>query len=314
MSYAVKTENLSKVYGKGKNRFFALKDVNLAIRKGEIFSVLGPNGAGKTTLLKILSTLILPTSGNATVNGYDIIKNEAEVRRSIGFSTGYERSFYYRLSGYANLLFFGSLYGIPMQVLRKRIDTLLEEFELEKSKNVPYMKYSNGMKKKLSIIRAFLHNPDLFIFDEPMSSLDAETVIKVREKIFGLKQSGKTVIVATHNMKEAEIISDRIAIMDKGKIKKADTTEKLKKLLKIKIVEAIFPRFPDRGEIEHLKKIAGERSVKVNGKKITCYLKDEGSLTEAVRFLQSIGLPVFDITIRDPDLEKVFVSLIEEDK
>ncbi len=311
MAYAVEVENLSKIYKKEGDTFFALKNINLCINKGEVFSILGPNGAGKTTLLKIISTLVLPSSGVVKINGYDICRNESKVRRIIGVSTGFERSFYYRLSGYRNLLFFGSLYGIPRNILKNRIKLLLKEFDLDQAGYVPYMKYSMGMKKKLSIIRALLHDPDIFIFDEPMSSLDVKTVIKLREKIHLLKKSGKTIIIATHNIEEAEKVSDRIAVMNKGVIKKIGTPHELKKLLNVKIVD-IFLSESFSNEKKRIAKIFHDWIYDISDNKISLALSNEGELSKILKLLELLGVSYFDITIHDSDLEKIFIFLTED--
>ncbi len=312
--YAVKTENLSKAFGSGKKRFFAIKDVSLTIKRGEVFSLLGPNGAGKTTFLKVIATLVLPTYGKAFVNGYDILKNDSKVRESIGFSTGFERSFYYRLSGYQNLLFFGSLYGIPGALLKRKINFLLEEFGLLKAKNVPYMKYSTGMKKKLSIIRALLHDPPVYIFDEPMSSLDAETVIKVRNKIGELKKQGKSVIVATHNIGEAEAISDSVSVMKQGKIVKTGSVRTLKRLFGYKILEFSVYGISDTESIKReLNANFGAIRFDTSDEKISCLVKNSIPLSFVAKYLESAGVPSASIIVKDPDLEKVFVSLLKDE-
>ena len=243
-SHTVETSRLSKTYIRRKSirdwfthpsmpseKVEALKDVDLHIEKGEIFGFLGPNGAGKTTLLKILSCLILPTRGTATVNGFDT-RHEKKVKQSIGLVTSDERSFYWRLSGVENLKFFARLYNLPSEKISGRVQELIGRMELNDVAGRPFMSYSSGMKQRLSIARALLHNPPILFMDEPTKSLDPQNAINIREfvkeELNGAE--GKTIILATHNLREAEILCDRIAIIAEGVIKEIGTVERIKRL------------------------------------------------------------------------------------
>src|SRR3990172_8165098 len=176
--YAVETIDLTKYFHHGGAK--ALKNVNLQIRHGEIVALLGPNGAGKTTLLKILSTLVLPTSGTAYVKGYEIVRCEDDVKKSIGLVTGEERSFYWRLTGRQNLEFFAALYGLRPDEAKPRIDALLEQLDLSAAADNMFYSYSSGMKQKLALVRGLLCNPAVLFLDEPTKSVDVMTARDLR--------------------------------------------------------------------------------------------------------------------------------------
>ena len=199
---------------------WALKDVSLQVPEGTIFGLLGPNGAGKTTLLKILSCLILPTGGTARVGGYDAHRNDGAVQRVLGFVSSDERSFYWRLTGRQNLRFFGSLYQIHGQPLSKRISYLLDRLELGDQADKPFGDYSSGMKQRLAMARALLHDPPILLLDEPTRSLDPISAKHLRrfitEELNGRER--KTLLLATHNLQEAEQICHRVAVLSSGRV------------------------------------------------------------------------------------------------
>lgn len=312
---AIKTENLTKIYKLKKKKIKANLDVTLSVSRGEIFSILGPNGAGKTTFVKILSTLVLPTSGKAFVNGFDVVKNEREARRCIGLSTGFERSFYYRLTGFQNLHFFGTLYGLSEKKLAKRIAYLLEIFGLNKARDMKYMKYSTGMKKKLSLVRAFLHDPDIYIFDEPTASIDPESAQKIRDIIKLLKTSNKTVILTTHNLHEAEDLSDRIAILGKGKLLAIDTPGNLKKHLRHNIIRMKLDRELDedffllnglKSQIKH---------IEIDNSSVLIQVEDASFvLNDILKKLNEAKVRLLNVTVEEPSLEEVFLNLVGEEE
>lgn len=207
----------------------AVDDVALQVKEGELFGLIGPNGAGKTTLIKMLCCLILPTSGTAKVAGFDVLKNEDNVRASIGLVSGDERSFYWRLTGRQNLHFFASLYELSKNQAREKINNLLGFLEIEEP-DKRFQEYSTGVKHRLVIARSLLNNPRILFMDEPTKSLDPGTAQDVREFIkekLG-RQQGKTIFFATHNLDEAKFLADRLAIMDKGEIRAIGTIEELR--------------------------------------------------------------------------------------
>jgi ABC-2 type transport system ATP-binding protein len=233
MSVAILAEDLTKVYVKRRSlrevalrpfhraeRVAALSGLSLETRSGEIFGLLGPNGAGKTTFLKILTGLVLPTSGRALVNGVDVARDDRAVKRSIGFVTSDERSFYWRLTGRENLDFFARLYGLASAGARRASADLLREMDMESIADRPFMSYSTGMKQRLAIARALLHDPPVLCLDEPTRSLDPIAAKHLRRFVIDRlnRERGKTVLLATHNLPEAEEMCARLVVLDRGRI------------------------------------------------------------------------------------------------
>ena len=201
-------------------RVEGLVDVDLTVPRGMLYGLLGPNGAGKTTLLKILSCLILPNRGKAEVDGRDVATEDREVRQAIGFVTSDERSFYWRLTGEQNLEFFARLYGLPAGEALRRTRDLLGSMELEEVAKRQFMSYSSGMKQRLAICRALLHDPPILCLDEPTRSLDPIAAKHLRQFISGRlhKERGKTILLATHNLQEAEDLCQRVAVLHRGRV------------------------------------------------------------------------------------------------
>jgi ABC-2 type transport system ATP-binding protein len=229
----IETSGLSKVFRRKKSlrqvvtrltdqehETWALKDVSFQVPEGAIFGLLGPNGAGKTTLLKILSCLVLPTTGEARVGGHDTRLAEGQVKRLLGFVTSDERSFYWRLTGKENLQFFGSLYQMRGKPLLDRIHFLLDRLDLTEQAEKPFRDYSSGMKQRLAVARALLHDPPVLLLDEPTRSLDPISAKHLRrfiaEELNGKEK--KTLLLATHNLQEAEQLCHRVAVLSHGRI------------------------------------------------------------------------------------------------
>jgi len=216
---------------KADRYFTAVDGVSLQIEQGEIFGLLGPNGAGKTTTIRMLCTLLEPTSGTARVNGFDVIKQANQVRQSLGTVLLGERSIYWKLTGRENLEYFAALFHVPPQIARKRIDMLLERMELTARSGELVEKYSSGMKQRIAIAKALLANPPILLLDEPTLGLDPQAARKLREIIKELKEEGHTILLTTHYMEEADQLSDRIGIIDQGKIISLDTPSRLKETI-----------------------------------------------------------------------------------
>ncbi len=241
MSYAVETEDLTKVF----NGFVAVNRVSLRIRRGTIFGLLGPNGAGKSTLLRMICTLLRPTSGRATVEGHDVVKEPNEVRRIIGVVQ--EKLLLYPvLTAQENLEFFGRLYGIPEREVRRRVMELLEEVKLEGFRDKPVGMFSSGMRQRLNIVRALIHEPRVLVLDEPTNALDPQSVRWVRDYVKRLKERGLTIIVTTHDMHEAEELSEELAIMDRGQILDVGPVQELKSKYGAPTIEEVFLRLTGR--------------------------------------------------------------------
>ena len=245
MEYAIYTHDLTKKYTlqRGFTSFFtnplqndwitAVENVNIRIKKGELFGILGPNGAGKTTIIKLLCTLIIPTKGTASVNGYDIIKDSGKVRDSIGFITADERSFYWRLTARQNLMFFATLHNLFSDKAEQRVDEVLGLVGLANRADDSFSSYSAGMKQRMAIARGLLNDPKVVFMDGPTKALDpgaAQSLrVFIKERI--VKEQGKTIFLSTHHLGEAEQLCDRIAIINEGEISAMDTVEGLKNVL-----------------------------------------------------------------------------------
>ena len=223
----IEVKNLTKTF----NKFTAVDDISFNVKKGEIFGLLGPNGAGKTTTLRMLSTLARPTKGTATIGGYDIVEKDTEVRKLIGIVSE-KMIMYNRLTARENLWFFGSLFNIPKEVLTKRIDELLELVQLTQWKNAQVGTFSTGMRQRMNVIRALLNMPQVLFLDEPTLGLDPQSSVEIRDFIIKLNQENDTtIIITTHMMVEADLLCDRIGIMDHAKIVALDTSTNLKKMI-----------------------------------------------------------------------------------
>jgi ABC-2 type transport system ATP-binding protein len=203
------------------------------VREGEVLGLLGPNGAGKSTLIKILCTLILPTEGEAYVNGYDVVKDSGGVRESLGFITTDERSFYWRLTGRENLQFFAALHNMRSNNARRKVEELLDVVHLKNRADELFLNYSAGMKQRMAIARGLLNDPKVLFMDEPTRSLDPGAAKNLRDfiKEHIVTEQGKTVFICTHQLDEAEQLCDRVAILDEGRIKAIGNPGELKSSL-----------------------------------------------------------------------------------
>ncbi len=223
----IEVKDLTKVFGK----FTAVDNISFDVKKGEIFGLLGPNGAGKSTTLRMLSTLAKPTKGTANIGGYDIVKEDTQVRKLIGIVSE-KMIMYNRLTARENLWFFGSLFDIPKDVLTKRIDELFDLVQLTQWKNSQVGTFSTGMRQRMNVIRALLNLPQVLFLDEPTLGLDPQSSVEIREFIRKLnRENGTTVVLTTHMMVDADLLCDRIAIVDHGKIVALDTSPNLKKTI-----------------------------------------------------------------------------------
>ncbi len=208
--------------------FTAVDGVDLRIERGEVFGLLGPNGAGKSTTIRMLCTLLEPTSGTAYVNGFDIIKQSNLVRQNLGTVLAGERSIYWKLTARENLDYFAALYHLPPDVTHHRVGELLDRMELNARANELVEKFSTGMKQRVAIARALLAQPPILLLDEPTLGLDPQAARHVRELVTELKAEGHTILLTTHYMEEADQLSDRIGIIDQGKVIALDTPANLK--------------------------------------------------------------------------------------
>ncbi len=226
VEYALELNKLTKRF----DDFTAVDDLSLRVKKGEIFGFLGPNGAGKSTTIRMLCTLAKPTSGSAIIAGYDLMKDPSKVREKIGL-VAEKMIMYDDLTAAENLRFFGKLYKMPKQKREERIDLLFNLVDMQKWKDTKISKFSTGMKQRINVIRALLPEPEILFMDEPTLGLDPQTTFAIRDIIRDINNNGVTVILTTHAMTEAEALSDRIAIIDHGKIAALDTPQNLKNII-----------------------------------------------------------------------------------
>ena len=227
MKVVIHTDQLSKYYGKG-GEIKAVDELDLEVYEGETFGLLGPNGAGKTTTVRLLNCIIKPTSGTATVNGYDILKKETEVKRVTGLLAE-SPGLYEKLSAHEFLEFMGSLYDVPGDILTGRIDDLLKLFGLHERRDYLLEGYSRGMKQKILIASALIHDPEVIIVDEPMVGLDPLAIMMVKDLLRNLAQTGVSVFMSTHTLKVAEDICDRIGIIHRGHLIATGTADDLRR-------------------------------------------------------------------------------------
>ena len=291
--------------GKKKKKFkkiTAVDHINLKIKKGEIFGLIGPNAAGKTTTLKILSTLILPDQGTASIDGYDIILNPEIVKAKIGLLAGeFVRSFYWRLSGRQNLKFFAKLRSIKNP--EKRVNELIDLFQLKDYENELVMKYSTGIKHKFALATGLLHNPPVLFLDEPLSGIDPVTQFEIKN-IIKNEFKDKTIIWASHNLYEVEEMCDRISLLNKGQVVLEGSSDKLKgdywDHTKISIISdkpETFKLF-EKAEI-----IDGVIQIKTKNINTT--------LLEILEFIKKENIEILDIKTMKPTLEDIFMRRIK---
>jgi len=205
----------------------ALVDVSFILKKGKVFGVIGPNGAGKTTLLKIIATLILPDKGRIRVKNYTLGKDDEEIKSLVGLATSEERSFYWRLSGRQNLELFATLYGLKNKEAKTRINRLLKLFKIDYMDR-RFDTYSTGMKRKFSLVRALLHEPEILLLDEPTKSLDYNSACELRNFIKKQPCAGKSVIIASHNMEEIQDMCDSFMLLYQGQVIGLGTQQELR--------------------------------------------------------------------------------------
>ena len=330
MTYAVETRNLTRVFA-GKRHLLrrkpseedeqtgpvtALDDVSLQIRDGELFGLLGPNGAGKTTLIKILCTLLLPTKGEAYVAGYDVAKDVFPIRQRINMVSGGETSGYGLLTTRENIWMFSQFYGVASPVAKERIDELMHIFGLWDKRGVKVRMLSTGQRQKMNMIRGFVTDPDILFLDEPTLGLDVNAARTIREyvKNWVEKKEGKTVLLTTHYMAEADELCDRIAIIDQGRILSCDTPENLKRMIRTQTTFRLEVD-PLRDTSPFLKltgvvNFSSRDDVTRNRSELTFILEDEGPVADILSAITAQGAKVHTVRKTEPTLEDVFISMV----
>lgn len=299
--YSIVCEDVWMVYRSLFSEKVALSGIYLKIPSNRIYGILGPNGAGKTTLISLMATLLRQTKGRIEVLGYDTLRELKEIRKRINIASG-NPNLIWSLTVYENLRYYSLLYGIND---KKAVEELIREFELEEFRDVEFNRLSTGNKQKLILARAFVNDPELVFLDEPTKGLDPPVARRLREKIRSLqKELGITVVLTTHYMSEAEMLCDRIAFINRGKIVAEGTKEELKRMLKMrdKITIEIDANIPNLS-------IEGVFAVERDGNQLSFYVDSaEARIWDIAKEVARFGR-IKNISVKEVDLEDVFNEL-----
>jgi ABC-2 type transport system ATP-binding protein len=307
-SFAVEADGLNKTYQpKNKQPVQALRDLTLSVETGEVFGLLGPNGAGKTTLVRILATLLRATGGRATVGGYDVVQNEQQIRRIIGYAgQDSERSAYSRLTVRENLLYFAhALRAVPIRTARERIDEISAGIGFSEQLDKAFTTLSGGQKQLMIVIRALLHHPQIVFLDEPSKSLDPVTADRVRAYLVDYARArGVTILLTTHNMQEAEGICDRLAFINKGRLQFVGTPLQFRRSVTVQDIVEVTGVDQD-GLVQRLQQLPGVTHATGNGT-LRLYSEDGFSiLKQVVALLDETGVKA-SVSMVEPSLEDAF--------
>ncbi len=328
-TYAIEADGLVKDFEKGRRTiwqrlrreqdrrepFRAVDRVDLAVLEGEVFGILGPNGAGKTTTMRMLATLLEPSAGRATVLGHDLVTEARAIRRRLGAVLSGERSVYWKLTARENLEYFAALYHVPPAETGRRIGDILEAVHLSERADDYVEKFSTGMRQRLVLARALLPAPSLLLLDEPTVGLDPQAARDLRQRVLQLRDEGRTVLLTTHYMEEADQLCDRIAIVDHGRIVALDTPDRLKRSLSGSEVVRFEIGAPERAEPALLGRLDGRGTVmqreRIDGSlhlTIRCASARE-LVPLAIDAARGVDAEVRHIAVQPISLEDVFISL-----
>jgi ABC-2 type transport system ATP-binding protein len=300
----------------GTKQIVAVEKLNFDISKGEVFGLLGPNGAGKSTTIKMISTLVTPTSGDATIDGSSVVSEPEKVREKIGVMLAGERTMYWKLTGRENLQYFSTLYHMNPGEAKHRIDYLLKLVGLSDHEKARVEGYSTGMRIRLSFAKSLLNDAPVLLLDEPTMSLDPQAARVVRETVLSLRDQGKSILLTTHNMDEADRLSDRVGIIDHGNLIAIGSSSQLKREYTEKITLRIKMRNTS-GVEEALSKLKGIEAVRIvpdstlqSEVEITCATDQSQEIVSSVlRTLANSNMNVESFNIVEPTLEDVFIRL-----
>ncbi len=303
---------------RGSSEKIAVNNISFEVKKGEIYGILGPNGAGKTTTIKMLSTLLIPTSGKAIVLGADVSddKGMREIRKRINVVSGGERGLYYRLSGRQNLEFFADLYGIPKKKQKDLINNLLSLVELSEAADIKVENYSRGMKQRIHIARALINSPEILFLDEPTIGLDPEISKGIRKLIRKLSDNGTTVILTTHYMFEAEELCDRMIILSQGSIVGSGTVTDIKESISDVSSIRIVTNDDPSDAVQMLITMQGldvSTTRLLNGRYVTQMLTRK---EDDISSFEDLFKPYHTISIgkEEPTLEDAYLTLVSGDE
>ncbi len=307
MPSILEVKNLVKKFGD----FVAVKGISFDIKEGEIFSLLGPNGAGKTTTISMLSTLYIPTGGDATVGGHSITKEPMAVRNLIGV-VPQDLALYEDLSARENLVFWGQMYGLSGKTLAARVDEVLEQIGLTEKARQRVKTYSGGMKRRVNIGVGLLHKPRLLFMDEPTVGIDPQSRRAILDSVKELNKQGMTVLYTTHYMEEAAELSDRVGIIDHGELIALGTQSELTK--QVGEMETLILHVGENGDPELLaaaiRTLDGVMKADVSDHTVTVIVPEaEEALAPAVSRANELGIKIHSVDMREPNLEAVFLQL-----
>ncbi len=291
----------------------AVRGVSLQVERGELFGLLGPNGAGKTTVIKMFITLLLPTSGSATVLGHDVVTEARAVRRRIGYVFGGDRGLYERLSALDNLRYFSELYAVPAREQRRRIAELLELVGLTGREKERVEGFSRGMRQRLHIARGLLHDPEVLFLDEPSIGIDPVGARELRATIATLSSQGKTILLTTHYMFEADELCDRIAVIRDGLVVAEGSPAQLKERVTSGHVVEVETYGLSDGVLGRLEALPGVRTVVVDRRgptEVVIVQVEPGAEVTQGLLAQLDGTRVGRVSTREPTLEDAYVELV----
>jgi len=303
------TQDLTKRF----SGFTALEKLNLEIEKNSCVGFLGPNGAGKTTTIKILTGLLNPTSGKAFIGGYDVTKETRLALSQIG-AVVETPEFFPHFNPKEILSYFGKLRGLSNQTLTERINEVLELVKMKEWSKKKIGKFSKGMKQRIALASALLHDPELIILDEPTSGLDPRGIIEVRQIIKSLKKSGKTIFLSSHLLPEAQEICDKIALIDRGKLLKYDRIDIINNTGKNTTIAIEFLLPPLETQMSKVSKFKGVHKIK-HESSTSFIVEFEGALEDKAEFLKSIqgtGLKIVSFRTLDSSLESLYMDLVSD--
>jgi ABC-2 type transport system ATP-binding protein len=303
---AIEVSNLTKYYGD----LLAVDHVNFEVRKGEIFGFLGPNGAGKTTTIRILTGVIKPDSGTASILGYDVLREGLKSRQVTGVVPEMANA-YIDISAWRNLILMGELYGVPKKQRERSASKLLRKVRLYDRRNSLVRGFSRGMKQRLLLCMALVSEPQILFLDEPTSGLDVESQRLIKDMIRESNKGGTTVLLTTHNMEEANQLCDRIAIINHGRIAAIDSPERLR--VHSSGLNSVEVSFEKTIRADDLVEIEGVRAVKKMGDKMRLYTDQTSAVLERlVDFARLRRLKIVTLNTLGPTLEDVFLKLVRE--
>jgi oleandomycin transport system ATP-binding protein len=303
---AIEAEGLVKTFGEVR----ALDGIDMVAREGTVFGLLGPNGAGKTTAIRVLSTLLRPEAGRATVGGYDVVRQPREVRRLIGL-TGQYAAVDEQLSGHENLYLLGRLLGFSAADARERARALLEAFDLAEAAAKYVKTYSGGMRRRLDLAASLVGRPRFLYLDEPTTGLDPRSRRELWDMIRKLVKEGTTVLLTTQYLDEADHLADEIVVIDHGRVIAAGTPQQLKTRVGGHVLQARPVEPADLAATESILAAfaAGNDGVYTDGQLVTATINDRSALGNVVRRLDDAGIAVDDLSLRSPSLDEVFLAI-----